>query len=417
MAKGNNDRLYRVQRFEFYPSKEEESILRRVSSNLGLVYNSALAERQVWFDTHLRPLYEKLKESETEDLRKEVKRQIKGVYKSTPSPTLFDQINGLTGKRQSDEEFGLIPRNWQEETLDTLNGGFASFMALRNKGDVDARPPRGKNPEEFCEITGRSGFKLIEEGEKLIFVLSCGKLEATMRFPIPNYQKGKLLGAQKIKKFTLYRDERNLDKPGRWWISIAYEIAPGPLMKKGRVITCSADPVFVHLGASSIGVISAKGEQVIELWRPDQHWQPEIDKVITRMAGCTKGSRKWTKRNEAKRRMQKRAARQQKQNHREVVAKLLELGKHFVVSEVVVRSKDGKLADSAKPERGGRLGLNWSAQNTGSFGELVLWLSEKTREHGGSVVRHKLSVPAEFDGERDKLSLARMLKKSYLQSR
>ena len=84
-------------------------------------------------------------------------------------------------------------------------------------------------------------------------------------------------------------------------------------------------------------------------------------------------------------------ARQQKLSQRELAIKLIRRhGVHFVVTEIVVRSKDGKLADRTKPERRGDLGLNWAAQNTGALSYLVLWLEGKVKERGGTVVRRKL---------------------------
>ena len=119
----------------------------------------------------------------------------------------------------------------------------------------------------------------------------------------------------------------------------------------------------------------------------------------------------------ARRRMQHLSSRQNLQDEREVARYILERhGTHVIVSELVVRSKEGKLADSEKPGRQGRLGLNWAAQNTGSLARLVALLEEKAKEYGGSVRKHKL-VLAEYPpgtGAANKLWMVEKLKESFL---
>jgi len=416
VAKGKNKEvLYRVVKFEARLNHAQQVTLERVSGNLRQVWNEALAERQSLFDTHIAPLYQRLKETKgnaEEEAR--IRAEIKIAFRDH-TVTLFDQINSLTEKRRNDPEgFGSVPRNWQEETLDTLNGAFASFMALRKKGDPDARTPGVRYEDCFCEIPGRGGFKVSTTKQHII--LNAGKhCLVELCFPIPEYQQDKLCEAVRIKKFTLYRDERNMKKVGRFWISIAYEIT-----KPQALPFYPEEAVYVAIGATSLGIVSPDGEEVVKLWRPDRHWKPEIESVEQRMKLCGKvGSRKWCRRNRARQRMNRLMALQQKQGQRETaVHSLLSHGHHFVVTELIVRSKADKLADSDKPERGGSLGLNWSAQNTGNIARLVDQLTEKALERGGSVRKHKVvlsSAPAKT-GHENKIEIARALRASFLQS-
>src|SRR3989338_7585454 len=295
MAKGKSkpEVLYRVAKFPIYPNESQFQILRKVSDNLWMVWNSALEERRTAYSKFVAPLYEGIKESvknqnvaETARLRGE----LKAAYRELP--TLFDQINALTPRRNQQNGFAAVPRNWQEETLDTLDGAYKSFLALRKNGDFDARPPRARSEWDFCEVPGRFGFK-IQSGE---FALSCGKLSLEpLHFPIPEHQQGMLSRAIAIKKFTLYRDERDMRKPGRFFASLAYEIA-----KPEEKPFVPEEAVFVSPGASSIGVISPMGEVVIPLWRADKHWKPHVDAAADRAKNCAKGSRKWRKRTAAR---------------------------------------------------------------------------------------------------------------------
>ncbi len=457
-----SEKIYHTQKFEIVLDTAQLSVLLQVSDVLKQVYNAALSERQGAFETHVAPVLGLIRDAKKALADKEENFIIDGRQMSPKEairelslrynniPTLFDQINQLTKKRK-DPIFAAVPRNWQEETLDRLHGAYASFIALRKNGDMDARPPRERENGFFQKIPGRKGFKVVKQK----IVLSCN--ETTFSFPIPDYQwdrileavlarfmqdSGKILGdelnklsarkkidflctqqewsiqgvektlASIIKKFELYRDEPNLAKPGRFWVSITYEL-PAPE-------TVPFDPskaTFVTLGASSMGVISPRGEEVISIWRSDKHWEPQIGLVKNRMKKRTKGSRGWNKLQSAKRIMEEKGSRQRLQNEREIVAHLLEkYGKNFVVTDMVVRSKEGKLADGKNPHRGGVLGLNWQAQNTGSLSRLCLLLEQKTREIGGSVHTHKLILKERplAKGADVKIWMARKLKDSFL---
>ena len=129
-----SDKLYRTEKFEIKLTRNEFYSLLEVSKVLHRVFNEALAERQQLFNEHLSPLYTTLKEVVDGDEIKDIKGKIRKAY-SEHSVTLFDQINALTSKRRADETFASVPRNWQEETLDQLDGAYKSFVTLRKNGD------------------------------------------------------------------------------------------------------------------------------------------------------------------------------------------------------------------------------------------------------------------------------------------
>src|SRR3990167_8663678 len=310
-----SDKLYRTEKFEIRLTRDEFYSLLEVSKVMHRVFNEALAERQQIFNEHLAPLYATLKEVVNGDDIKDIKAKIRKAY-SEHSATLFDQINALTSKRR------------EEETLDQLDGAYKSFITLRKNGDYDARPPRSQEEGFFHKIPGRYGFKIVDRK----FFLSAGENRKFV-FPIPDYQGERLRQAVKFKKFELYRDETDLSKRGRFWVSVAYELP-------AQVVTVfePEQAVYLALGASSLGVISSVKEEVIPLWRSDKHWVPKIDEVEKRMKKRLKNSNGWDDLNPARRRMQIISARQRLQDEREVVDYLLDNhGQHFVITELVVR--------------------------------------------------------------------------------
>lgn len=406
MKKKKIDVLYRVVKFEIHPNEAQLSILTEVNDNLREVWNKALADRNR-LSWPLLTLREKARERGDEHLATRCTRMLPFARKRERR-TLFDQINQLTEQRRDNTVWGDIPRNWQEETLDRLSGSYLSWISLRKKGDHDARPPRMWDREDLINIPGRTGLTPLNSILKTGTVeIRCPKVsrEVPLLFKVPSYQLGKLEGATKIKKFILHSSYDPKQERNRFWISLAYELPKPKEQKDTRT-------VFIALGASSLGVLSEEDCQV-DVWRlerPDKHWMPKIQEINRRS--------RTKKRVRARQIMFQKLARQNKQYIQEVVARLLKLGTHFVVTDYVVRSKKGKLADSSQKDRGGSPhGLNWAAQNTGHIAALVAQLEIKASEIGGTVTRVKLNLDQadipRSRGPENKGPMAHLLRAQY----
>jgi hypothetical protein len=410
MAKGNKRAvLVRTAKFPIYPSLSQEAIFLIISENLRRVWNEALPDRMRALASYRASkvlAYTIVSGAVAEVLGSKVKQVVK-------MPTFYDQVNELTKKRE-EESFGSVPRNWQEETLDRLAGSFDSFFALVKNGDYDARPPRERGKNFFQVIPGRSGFT-IKNGFIEFAPNTFGK--GVLRFAIPQYQQDCIANGTP-KKFVIARNVADLSKESGWSISVNYEI-PQPVMLPQE----ENQTVYLALGASSVGVVCGTSaspvEDVLFFWRPDKHWKKKIEEIEDRIkkSNLVQGSLAWCRLMTARKEIFARMSRQQRQNHREMVAKLLLLGKHFIVTDYVVRSKKGKLADSKDTDRGGSQGLNWSSQNTGSFLDFVMHLEEKVKEVGGSVTKHRLTTKPPQGigiGSKNKVAMARHLRREIL---
>lgn len=423
---GKEPTLQRVVKFEIRLASDEVEVLTATSNNLRDVWNQALAERQDYFAKSIKPLYEVQKQAGSSP---ELKEKLKAAFKAAPSH--YSQCKRLTAWRQADPAFAAVPCSWQQETLKILEGSYSSFAKLRANGDKDARPPRPKDELGFCEVQGLGSWQLHTDTLALVpqrplgethqhamcnasqmeIVLSPGKPlpgGAGLRFAVPEYQRLVMSRAVKLSKFTLTRDKKK-----RFWVSIAYSIP-----KPTQATQVPEELVFLALGASHLAVISKKGDEVVDLWRPDKHWMPKIEAVKARLKTCQKSSRAWLRRFAAMERMYEIMRLQQLQNQREVISGVLrQHGEHFVIIEhSPVRSKEGKLADSEKSERGGALGLNWQAQNTGSLARLKQLLEQKAAEWGGTVSTIKLEHYPEGDVREKKLEAARLARQQYLKA-
>jgi len=366
-----------------------------------------------------------------------------------------------------------IPANWVLETLKSVVSAYKSFFALKKNADPDARTMRDRPEWRFQAISGCSAFSI--KAGRIVLAPEIFGLE-TLSFPIPpKYQALKLGRLKRLTKFVIHRDEPDLRRPGHYTISVSYEIA-----KPETKPFVAEEAVFIALGASSIGIVSPKGDMIVKLWRPDKFWKPLIAELETYLGlrkksvarpfgnvrpALTRNSDQWRELRSSYVEMNGIMAAQETQNRREVVAvkalehrkeftprelrfekrraarqsrgyvsmrvrntdeaealldRLLGHGVHFVVTTLDIRSKEGKLADASKEERGGPLGLNWAAQNTGAIGYLERWLEAKVPEFGGTVRKHKLpyeALPRNLSkGYENKIPIAKALRDDFLKS-
>ncbi len=414
--------LQRTVKWPLKLSPEQEQLIVLISDGLRDYYNWALETERQSYDSYRDAL------KAAPDTKPNGKKFL----------TEIDLYTLYRAKRIEDATDSLfrakVPANWVFETFKAAVAAYKSFFTLVKNGDHDARTPHTQEPWRFQAVPGCSAFSV--KGDRVVLAPEIFGPD-TLVFPIPEAYQAKML-ARSVRnaKFVISRSEYDLRKRSIFSLSVSYELAlPDP------VPFVPEEAVYIALGASSIGVVSPHGDEVIPLWRADKHWKPLTDAVEASLKQnaslaeherpLQKGSRKWNKLQAKRRTMFRIMGAQQKQNRREVVAidlvdngerdaedQLLGHGLHFVVTDMVLRSKDGKLADSSKEERGGSLGLNWSAQNTGSIGYLVDWLSEKVREYGGSVRKHKLlytALPQGLgQGHENKILMAHALRDDFL---
>ena len=424
--------LYRAAKFEVKPTPEQLAAITTISDQLRVLWNLAVQRREQAYETHVAPLYAQLKladASEDELRAKALRQQIKEAAQhpdvKNNATSMSQQRTLLTPLRAEDEAQRRVPRVWQDACLNTVEASFKSYFKQKKRGDPDARRPREKGEDRFQEIAADKvqGFKLADDLSTI--TLRCKHIapDSVMTFPIPAYQQEQLRSGTP-RKFILFRDRNK-----RFWISVAYcfpEPEQQPVILSGK----DANIVYLSLGAEGIGVSAPpvagsteRREFVINLWRPDKHWKPKIDSVSQRMKklyrkGAEKQSRKYGKLRLARSNMFDKLQAQQKQHQREVVQRLLALGPnlHFVVQELVVRSKEGKLADSSQADRRGTLGKNWSAQNTGTLANLLARLKIKASERGSRVETFALQSPYPYSANymRRKVLMARTLRDQYL---
>ena len=220
---------------------------------------------------------------------------------------LKHQFGWLTGLRNQDEGYDTIRRTCEEETLKTLHGAWLSSEMLIAAGDKDAKRPGlreeagffhaipnrtaltfhpKKAPKEYLIVRGNkdANHRLrhsngLPEGH---LVVTLADFLPSLVFLIPNWGKEKSDGSKlyhrrmlqmacnfrqiTISRRTLEKNGRrepDLSKLGRYKISLSFDISkPVPTPKTPD------NTVYLAFGASAIGVVSAKGQEVIHLSIP-----------------------------------------------------------------------------------------------------------------------------------------------------
>ncbi len=370
-----------IQRTAKWPlslSPEQEALIVKVSDGLREWYNWALDTEKSAYETHRAALKE---DPEAKPKREDIPVRNRSLHPVRP----------LRGQDASDGLFrAKVPANWVLETFKAAVAGYKSFFALVKNGDPDARTPKSRDAGYFQAIPGCSAFS--KKGNRMVLAPEIFGPD-TLAFLIRRSTR------RRCSRVRYGWRSSSSAATSRAWPS--QDASSFPYRTRSRFLSRSRSRRKKRRTSRSVPRASAsfrrQARKSSPLWRADAHWKPRTDAIqasLGRPAGTPghpralkKGSLKWRKLEAKRRGMFRIMGEQQKIDRREVVAiELLDVLDgiargcvHFVVTDLVVRSKEGKLADSSKEERGGNLGLNWAAQNTGTIAYLVQWLTEKAR--------------------------------------
>ncbi|MEI9966723.1 MAG: helix-turn-helix domain-containing protein [Candidatus Moraniibacteriota bacterium] len=415
----DRDQMYtRAVRFRVNVTPDQERSLIHWSDHAFLIWNQGVEASSAWYNDHIAPLLAQLQQAESAEAKQACRDAVRERFarakadKEDTGPYSDFHFNFLlTGWRQSQPGWNEYPTDWQRETLRSLAGAIKSWHALRARGDPDAHRPRERGAEHFNElICYGSGWKVLDNQQLRLSAKIFGDTDMSFAITPSPYVRDFLRDAKKLVRCVVNRVPSDLRQPGRWYVSLIADFA--------RPAGVPFDPeaaVYVALGASSLGIVSPLGEAEFPLWRPDKHWMPLIVTAQERMKHRVKGSRRWKKLSARRQGNYRKMARQQHLNHCEaVIRKLLPHGANFVITDLVVRSKQGKLADKHDQERSGMLGANWAAQNTGSLADLASQLSNKAEERGGVVVKFR---PPDPRRKLSKIEMAQHLREHFLASK
>ncbi|MFX0204506.1 MAG: RNA-guided endonuclease InsQ/TnpB family protein [Candidatus Hodarchaeota archaeon] len=235
-----------TQRLTINPFVEQQQVLWELSETCRLLYNHALAERKLFYESYQLSL------------------------------SYSDQQNCLPALKKKFPRYQQVYSKVLQMTLRKLDGAFKAFFGRRKNGDTTANLPtfRGKN-YFFTLCYNQSGYKITTNAitfshyhpskEPLVFTVP---LDFTLK---------------KVKQIEIFQDR--YDK--KFYLAIAYEQEELPYVDNGHY------QVF-DLGTVKHTAVNSQGkflESIVK--RPDKFWEKNFRLLQQRKSRCKKGSRRY----------------------------------------------------------------------------------------------------------------------------
>lgn len=269
----------------------------------------------------------------------------------------------------------------------------ASHNELKfNAGDHTARRPKQKPEGSMVPITV-TGVDISSDRRHLILPIKTGD-DGKILIPVCDYLRGRLKGviksipgSKEVSDEGEFADVTVKWRHGmsKWQVSVAVKY-PIPKESTSNIIRA------LDLG-SNIAVSDSDGnEHLIDCRRPDKYWIPKIKSVEENIGVCQKGSRRWKRRMNARRRMHKKSSDQTQDFQRKLANMLVNIADAITkgVGAIIIGKGEncGVRLGLAKSESG-TAEQHWGAQNTGYLFRLITLVKNKARERGVKVIEVK----------------------------
>ena len=348
--------LLLTAKVKILPTEEQKEVLWALAENCRLIHYFANRERKEWWDKN-KHLPKKKRDKESKPSYRKQSAQLPKLkekylrYKQNYSKTLQD-------------------------TLRQLEADYKSFHALRDNGDMKAKPPRYKGKKYFTTMHyNQKGFKIA--GYKITFTHFYPTKKAE-KVDLTFEMQGKLTFAdKKVKQVTIYQEHKTKE----YYLSIIYEENTPEYYDNG--IYQTIDLGVINLVAA---VNSHEGKSItIKNKRVDKYWQPKINELKSKRDHCKKYSNKWHWYNEKLRKMKRKQTNQLKDFQHKVSKKIVEntRANTIVIGDLNVK----EMAKSENSDKKNDKSRHRTMQSTGSLGRFTRFLTYKARKVGKKVIR------------------------------
>jgi putative transposase len=339
--------LYDVAKVKIQPTPGQEAVLWQLSNQCRLLYNFALAERNL-----------NNQENQTRSENQYV--------------SYVQQANALPDLKKRFPNYRWVYSKVLQTTLKRLDNDFKSFFALRKNSDLDAQPPGFRGKRWFCTLQyNQSGFK-IANGQ-ITFSHFCNDVALTFDLPINR-------SFVNVKQVDIFHD----DLKNTFYLAITHEIQPTRPYVDNQQYQAWDLGITKHVGVNSAG-------KFIEVTnaRPDKYWNTKIDAVTSKRDHRRKPDKKtkqapsrgWRRLNTVKRKMERKRSNQIKDFQHKLANKLIQNTKAntILVGDLSVK----QMPRSNQAHRG----LNRATQNTGYLGRFIGFLTYKAERVGKKTIK------------------------------
>jgi putative transposase len=340
--------LYDVTKVKIQPTPDQEDVLWQLSNQCRLLYNFALAERNLNYQ---------------ENQTRSEKQYISYVQ----------QANALPELKKKYPNYKWVYSKVLQTTLKTLDNNFRSFFGLRKNGDTDAQPPGFKSKRRFCTLQyNQSGFKIANS--QITFSHFYNDVALTFDLSVDRQFAN-------VKQVDIFYDDL---KKKSFYLAITHEIQPTRPYVDNNQYQAWDLGVTKHVGVNSAG-------KFIEVTnaRPDKYWNQKIDAVTSQRDHCRKPDKKiqqhpsrgWLRLNAAKRKMERKRSNQIKDFQHKLANKLIANTKAttLIVGDLSVK----RMPNSKQATRG----LNRATQNTGYLARFIGFLTYKADRVGKKIIK------------------------------
>ncbi len=331
-----------TKKIRVYPTAEQVDVLWELSEQCRLVYNFALEERKVAWNTE--------------------KRSVKYT----------DQQNQLPELKEKYPKYNIVYSKTLQGVLKKLDANYKSFFALWKNGEKSARPPKFKGRKYLMTLPyNQSGFKL----KNGVITFSHKVNDISLSFDIGNICDG-----LQIKQVEIVNDDPYKAK-GNFYITITYDVDQLEEYQDNGIYQA------IDLGVSKIvTAINTQGKFFeVKTPRSDNYWNKKIDSVKSRRDHCKKNSNRWIRLHNNVKKMSHKLSNQNKDFQHKLAKKMIENTKANTIIVGDLSVKD--MAQSKKSKGKRKRSQNRSTQNQGYLSRFVGFLAYKAEIAGKKVIR------------------------------
>ncbi len=353
---------------KIYPDADQEAVLWALSEHCRRLYNFALTERRTIYNQEHENPYRRYTALLSINSDGELQDSDFVLIGDKMTITYQDQQNALKSLKQRYPEYGWVYSKVLQMILRTLDADFKSFMALRQKNDRSAHPPRYKGKKYFTTLKyNQSGFKITENVLKFSHKHPSG-IELAFKLPY--------LPAGTIRQVELFFDHQ----AQHWFVAFNCVLRVKQYFDNG--LYQAFDPGIDNI----VAAVNSQGQFLkIKNRRPDKYWRKKIAEVQSKRDHCRKFSRKWQWYHFKLYKMIRKLANQlrdfqhwlSKKIVRNTKANTLIFGKP-TVKKMANRSK--KISRKAVQT------LHYSLQNTGTIARFIELVNYKAQRAGKLVI-------------------------------
>lgn len=331
-----------TKKVRVYPTAEQVDVLWELSEQCRLVYNFALDERKVAWNTE--------------------KRSVKYT----------DQQNQLPELKEKYPKYNIVYSKTLQGVLKKLDANYKSFFALWKNGEKSARPPKFKGRKYLMTLPyNQSGFKL----KNGVITFSHKVNDISLSFDI-----GDICDGLQIKQVEIVNDDPYKAK-GNFYITVTYDVDQIEEYQDNGIYQA------IDLGVSKIvTAINTKGKFFeVKTPRSDNYWNKKIDSVKSRRDHCKKNSNRWIRLHNNVKKMSHKLSNQNKDFQHKLAKKMIENTKANTIIVGDLSVKD--MAQSKKSKGKRKRSQNRSTQNQGYLSRFVGFLAYKAEIAGKKVIR------------------------------